>query len=257
MDDVVDNINRRTYARPSVVRCYDELNLVLKPEAAILERLHDQIKEKRLLDIGFGGGRTTKLLLDISDDYVGIDYTPALVEAAKKKFPHANLMCADARNLSRFDDESFDFVLFSFNGIDYMNHRDRLLALNDIHRVLKKGGHFAFSTHNRDFRDFNKQPWQQQTRRDSAFIKSSVYALIFLPRHLALKRHEVRTDEYAIINDNAHNFSLFTYYITIRQQRAQLERTGFSEIDAYDMDGKIVDDDEDCPWIYFLARKSS
>jgi ubiquinone/menaquinone biosynthesis C-methylase UbiE len=39
---------------------------------------------------------------------------------------------ADARAMKSFEDSYFDLVLFSFNGIDYMNYEDRLTALQEI-----------------------------------------------------------------------------------------------------------------------------
>ena len=50
-----------------------------------------------------------------------------------------------------FEDSSFDFILFSFNGIDYMNHDERIRTLREIRRILKTGGYFCFSTHNLNF----------------------------------------------------------------------------------------------------------
>ena len=35
------------------------------------------------------------------------------------------------RNLSIFDDAYFDFVMFSFNGIDSVEHQDRLAILGE------------------------------------------------------------------------------------------------------------------------------
>ncbi|ELP52058.1 methyltransferase type 11 domain protein [Microcystis aeruginosa TAIHU98] len=55
---------------------------------------------------------------------------------------------ADARNLEQFADNYFDFILFSFNDIDYISHADRFLVLEEISRIGKAGGYFCFSSHN-------------------------------------------------------------------------------------------------------------
>ena len=47
----------------------------------------------------------------------------------------------DVRELSH-EDGSFNFVLFSFNGIDYMDQNDRLKALREIYHVQRAGWHF-------------------------------------------------------------------------------------------------------------------
>ena len=253
--DILDSINKRTYSNARVVNSYDGLDFIHKPEAVIFERLRASIEHKRLLDIGIGGGRTTRYLLELSDDYTGIDYTQACVAAAKTRFPAAKIQWGDARDLSSFDKETFDFALFSFNGIDYVSHADRLKAMSEIWRVLRAGGHFAFSTHNRAWVHFNKFPWQGPERLDLNLVKSCLYSLAFLPRHARMRKHEIETNEYAIINDNAHEFSLLTYYITIEEQKKQLLDAGFEAIEAFDMDGKVVDEDVKFPWTYYLARK--
>ena len=254
-EDILDTINRRTYASAKVVDWYDDLDFIHQPEAVILQKLTPFIKDKKLLDIGIGGGRTTKFLLELSRDYTGIDYTPQCVAVVKRKYPAANILCRDARDLSMFDSESFDFVLFSFNSIDYVAHEDRVKVLSGILRVLHPGGFFVFSTHNRDYQQFNKLPWQEGLRFNANFLKNCLYTLAYLPRHLSMKKHEIYTDEYAIINDNAHGFSLLAYYIGVGEQVGQLERAGFIDVEAYDWEGKQIDNDTVFPWTYYLAQK--
>jgi ubiquinone/menaquinone biosynthesis C-methylase UbiE len=252
---IIDDINKAAYAADEVVGWYDDLDFILKPEAVILEKIRPFIQDKKILDIGIGAGRTTKFLLEISRNYTGIDYTASSAQLAQKKFPAANILCCDARDLSVFSDESFDFVLFSFNAIDYMVQEDRMKALGEIHRVLKPHGLFMFSTHNRDYKYFDKFPWQEG-RYDLGHLKSCVYTLFHLPRHYRMRKHEIRTHHYAIINDTAHGFSLLAYYIGLAQQAKQLEEAGFEDIEAYNMEGKAIEQDSDFPWIYYLARRS-
>jgi SAM-dependent methyltransferase len=252
--DIVDDINKSAYAAAEVVDWYEDLDFILKPEAAILKKIAPAIKDKKLLDIGIGAGRTTKFLLEISSDYTGIDYTPRSVELAQEKFPAVKILCCDARDLRAFDDGTFDFVLFSFNAIDYMIHEDRMSALSEIHRVLSPGGLFMFSTHNRDYKYFDKLPWQEG-RYDLNHLKSCLYTFVHLPKHYRMKQHEIRTDHYAIINDTAHGFSLLAYYISLAEQVKQLAEAGFAQIEAYDMDGNLTEYDRNFPWIYYLARR--
>jgi SAM-dependent methyltransferase len=253
--EVVDATNQAAYARTETVAWYREFDFILKPEAVILEAIAPVIKGKKLLDIGIGGGRTTGFLLEISSDYTGIDYTPECVSAARQRYPDANLLCCDARDLRGFADATFDFVLFSFNAIDYMIHEDRLNCLAEINRVLQPGGFFMFSTHNRDYRHFDKFPWQEG-RFDLNHIKSCLYTFVHLPRHQRMKKYEVRTDEYAIINDNAHGFSLLAYYIGFAEQVRQLHEAGFVSVEAYDMEGNPTRGDVNFPWLYYLARRA-
>ena len=71
-----------------------------------------------------------------------------------------------------------------------------------------------------------------------------------------MKKYEVRTNEYAIINDNAHGFSLLAYYISFAAQVRQLTQSGFLSVEGYDMDGNPTQGDVNYPWIYYLARRA-
>jgi SAM-dependent methyltransferase len=255
LPELVDRINRSAYATAEVVDWYDHLDVVLKPEEVILKRITPLIRDKRLLDIGIGGGRTTRHLLEISRDYTGIDYTPRCVEIVRRKYPQAKILCADARDLGAFGDAAFDFVLFSFNAIDYMVHQDRIKALNEIHRVLKPKGLFMFSTHNRDYQYFDKLPWQEALRFDLNHFKSCLYTFFHLFKHYRMRKYEIRTDTYAIINDIGHGFSLLAYYISLDEQVRQLRAAGFVDVEPYDMEGKPTTDGRDFPWTYYLTRR--
>jgi hypothetical protein len=70
-----------------------------------------------------------------------------------------------------------------------------------------------------------------------------------------MKRHEIYTDDYAIVNDPDHRYSLLLYYISIEKQVKQLTDIGFYGIEAYDKNGKMVEYDTSSHWISYLARK--
>ncbi len=250
----IDEVNRSAYSAAEIVDWYRDFDFLLKPEEVILQKIRPEIEDKKLLDIGIGSGRTTKHLLEISGNYTGIDYAQEAAEVAQKKFPEARILCADARDLKQFVDGEFDFVLFSFNAIDYMTDEDRMKSLREIRRVLKPGSYFMFSTHNRNYKYFNKMPWQEG-RYDLGHLKSCAYTLLHLPKHWRMKKYEVRTDRYAIVNDIAHGFSLLAYYISLEEQVRQLHEAGFVNVEAYDMEGNRIDADRDFPWVYYLARK--
>lgn len=251
----IDSINRKTYANDKVLAYYDGLNELFPGEKVLFAKLFAKIRNAKILDIGVGGGRTTKYLLPLSSDYTGLDYVPEFIERVKKKYQTGNFISGDARDLNAFSNETFDFVLFSYNGIDAVSHDDRLRILNEIKRVLKKGGVLMFSSHNRDYRHFRKPYWLTEFKFDYHFVKNLVSYVFFLPRHWRMKKHEVFRDEYAIVNDCDHRFSLLVYYISVGQQIKQLEDIGFSGIEAYNTTGNHVNADKDSFWIYYLGTK--
>jgi len=139
--------NLRTYGIPQVASYYAALNYLTPCEKLLFQ---NYIKpEMNILDLGVGGGRTTAFLSRMASRYVGIDYSEAMVQACKKKFPHLDFRLADASDLSSFEDQSFDAIVFSFNGIDsVIPYEKRLRCLRECWRVLRQQGVFIFSAHN-------------------------------------------------------------------------------------------------------------
>ena len=129
-------------------------------EELVLRRVAPLVRSKRILDVGIGGGRTVGFLTLLTDQYVGIDYSDLMVGAAKERYPELDLRVGDARDLSDFDDGSFDFVYFSYNGIDTMDDSGRRAVLAASHRVLDKDGLYVFSTLNKDGPSFRETPFQ-------------------------------------------------------------------------------------------------
>jgi hypothetical protein len=79
--------------------------------------------------------------------------------------------------------------------------------------------------------------------------------------YLRNRRHEIQTVEFAIINDEAHHYSMLTYYITIGSQIIQVKKIGFQEIEAIYLKGDWLSgaDYLTCndTWIYYLCRKGT
>ena len=152
-------------------------------------------------------------------------------------------------------------MVFSFNGIDYMGHADRLLTLAEIRRVLAPGGLFVFASHNRDWERFGKLPWQPPFRVGRAWLSACLHALRALPRRRRLERLGERTADHAIVNDDAHDYALLTYYIDAQSQRAQLTASGFTVLGTYALDGRPVlatadepDDTASSCWLTYVAQ---
>lgn len=147
MADLKLSKNLQIYSDPDVTAYYAALDYLTPCEQLLFETYLPTGSE--ILDLGVGGGRTTPYLASRSARYVGVDNAATMVEACRSKFPDREFVVADAADLSRFDDSSFDAVVFAFNGIDFVlpeGFRQKCLA--HVHRVLKPGGVFIFSSHN-------------------------------------------------------------------------------------------------------------
>ncbi|MGZ3863967.1 MAG: class I SAM-dependent methyltransferase [Bacteroidia bacterium] len=255
--------NLATYTLNEVVSYYRNYNVLQKPEIKILEMLGEDLKKMSMLDIGIGGGRTTHFLCPLVKQYTGIDYSEKMVksciESFKGKFSNAAFYCEDARTLGKFPDNSFDFVLFSFNGIDYVNETERTQILIQINRVLKSGGVFCFSSHNITSLGF--MPYFELRKNPFALLKR----ILDVRKIKKLNKDQlskVPTSNYVIINDGAHNYGLQTFYIRQSYQTKQLENCGFSSVKVFRVtDGnEIAENNESSTekekWLYYLCRKN-
>ncbi len=244
--------HKNTYEISDWVETYSKWNFLLKPEEIILDKLKDQLPAMRMLDIGVGGGRTTCYFAELTKEYVGIDFDDNMIQACTKRFPiltgKASFKNCDVRSMDIFKSEYFDFILFSFNGLDYLSHEDRRKALREIKRVGKIGGYFFFSTHNLN-------------SIDQLFsLKYSTHPIILskaLLRYFGLKFRNknikvLKSQEHAMVYDGVYSDKLkslllsiykhlgYFYYSKPEEQVRQLEDSGFKIIHIYARQGREI-----------------
>jgi SAM-dependent methyltransferase len=255
--EYVSERNRRVYERRSTASYW---TTELSPaEQSILARYAPDIDGKDVLDLGVGAGRTTGFLATRARRYLGIDYSSRMVGVCRQRFPAAEIRHGDARDLGWIAGESFDFVLFSFNGIDNVDHQGRMRALGEVYRVLRPGGLFAFSSHNLDAAGsaFASRLLQSQTASNLSRLINPVRVaaaacrLVRRLHNFARNRgKEIRGDGYAILNDEALEFALLQYYVTEREQIRQLKEVGFvGQVDVQ------ADDVGASYSLYYVTRK--
>jgi ubiquinone/menaquinone biosynthesis C-methylase UbiE len=106
--------------------------------------------DKEVLDAGCGVGYGSAMLADAgARSVVGIDVDHAAVADASSRYGNRDeveFIQGDLRNLP-FDDSSFDLVI-CFEAIEHVDHQD--VALDELRRVLRDGGHLLLSSPNRD-----------------------------------------------------------------------------------------------------------
>lgn len=230
-------------------------------EKTLLTTLPKDVRYGRVLDLGVGTGRTVPHLAPHTREYIGIDYSEASIAEARKRFPNIDLRVGDARNIESFAAGQIDLVFFSYNGIDYVDHRDRTIILSEVYRVMRNSGYFIFSFHNINYirlcEDRRVKPvnWLSGPIAIYNDIKRK---RLSKKRNSALQKFETISDEYAIINDSGMNFGLMTYYTSMRAQKNMLITLGFLDIEMYSTDGSLLNDqiifDLDY-MIYVVARK--
>jgi ubiquinone/menaquinone biosynthesis C-methylase UbiE len=110
-------------------------------------QLLGDVRGKRAMVLGCGGGQDAVALEKLGAMVVGVDQSPAQVAYAKKYAsrhvaPNASFVEADITDISRFDDTSFDLAV-SIGVLEYVERLD--LALAEASRLLRPSGTLVLS----------------------------------------------------------------------------------------------------------------
>lgn len=246
MDDVGAR-NRDQFDRPDVIDDYASMPGLTPCE-------HDLFTTyvpagATVLDLGVGTGRTTAWLSQRASRYLGIDYAPAMVAAARRLHPDAEIREGDASDLSDLADGEFDVVVFSYNGIDYVDDEARSRCLAEIHRVLVPGGTFVFSSHNPRHLLVSGAGVQGSAARRAAAV-----GVMTGRRLLTRVPHPVFRHGQGWVLDHVRG-GLHTHMATPAHVTEELERHGFTPVARANGDQPARASWYRTPWWYYVARR--
>jgi len=204
---------------------------LLKTEEFIF-REYLRNKEAKILVAGCGTGRIPFHLLRMGfTKIVAFDIIPEVIQIAKKIEPSLDFRVLDATNLNEFNAESFDLVIFPYNGIDYIHPIEkRKKALREIHRILNVGGQFIFSSHNSRLISYKKIP---------VLLRTLLSGLLF-------------TGYY--VNYGEHGF-IITKYSSIGRIKKELAGCGFKDIHVKGDFSSTVRNYVSCKYCHYIAKK--
>lgn len=247
-----DDINPAAYGRPRVVAAYVRSEGLIPPERRVIAAYRAQIEGKAVLDLGCGAGRTTAAFAPLAARYDGVDYAPPMVAHCRAAFGHlsqAQFHVMDAASMSALPDAAYDFILFSFNGIDSVGHEKRLSVLREARRLSKPDAVFVFSSHNRAYAGIKRRPSPPSSASPRAWARFALATF----HSLRNRRHEHECAEYAIVNDDANSFRLLLYYASLGATLAQVADAGFRVVEVLDMEGGPIAPNGDHPHVAFFT----
>ena len=113
--------NKEEYSKDSIVETYIGASYIDPCEEWFIETFRAKLGTWDMLDIGVGTGRTTLHFSPLVRSYTGVDYSPAMIAECKKRFHESgnqlDFKVCDMSDLSDFENDTFDFILISFNAI--------------------------------------------------------------------------------------------------------------------------------------------
>ena len=144
--------NVNLWTSPDHVRDYlgraDQISHRTEGEAALLEFI--PATSRRILDLGTGDGRLLALVRGAhpQTEAVAIDFSPAMLEAARQHFAGDSRVQVMAHNLDSSLPSlgQFDAVISSF-AIHHLVHERKRELYEEIYRVLSPGGVFCNLEH--------------------------------------------------------------------------------------------------------------
>lgn len=223
-------------------------------EAAALVAAARLVRGRPILDVGVGGGRTTPLLLLLSEDYTALDYSPAMIDAFRRVYPELPAVVGDAREMSAIETGKFGLVVFSNNGIDAVDHDDRVRVLAEFRRVVADDGIVVFATLNKGGKSFGESPFQlarptepvrfspkrilETVGRRVLDPSGSVHRIVNWRENRAL---EVDHGEWALGPLAAHDYDLLMHFTSLTDLRALVADAGFDVLAIYGDDGRAFE----------------
>jgi SAM-dependent methyltransferase len=206
---------------------------IKKAEERLSERWFSE--GDRILELGCGEGRVTRYLESEGYDVVAIDIAEKMVQAADQTLSETEVLIMDASDLG-FRDDSFDSIFFTFNGIDHIHPKSkRKTTLKEIHRILRPGGTFIFSTHNRFWVPINP-------KKILGYFRSQVLTGAIFSDYRS-----------SSVEQDGTQFEFSAFYANPFDQADRLRQLGFEVVDVQD-DSNTSFRKYIAPWLYFVCR---
>ncbi len=251
-------VNQEIYNKKDVIAQYDEFDFLFKAEKKIFIKLHSPLQKSSVLDIGIGAGRTTQHLAQLCKKYVGVDYSQNSVDHCRNKFrrlQNSSFEFADARSMPQFADNSFDFILFSFNGIDCVDMEGRKLVIKECRRLLKNEGIFCFSFHN-----FYTIPKLYSFYLSKNPLKwKTLWYRYKMVNKINPEMKTFANENHIILRDGESDFKLNVMYMKPQYQLEMLKNYELEPVCFYDAEKGIKIpflklSDSKAQWIYALTK---
>jgi len=202
------------------------------------------IKDKRVLEVGFGEGYGVGRLSENCSSYDAVDVTDEWIESAKRKYGRENVTFRlyDGKVLP-YEDQSFDVVI-SMQVIEHI--KDYKNYLLEIKRVLRPSGLAILGTPNKKamisgvnpyhYKEFSCDELKKEI--EAIFKNADIYGLFGSNRYMVLKEGEQRLAKRILAIDPfelrrfipktliRHLYATAFWFVNLRTEKRQNEKGG-------------------------------
>ncbi len=143
-----ENIWEKEYRKPTLISLSDEPLKSIKDFVRFIRKEEKvDISNKKILDLGCGNAKNSKYICEQgqNNEVVGIDISETALKLAKELYPNGNFIKQSIGKTFPFDDLSFDIIL-DITSSNSLSESEREIYLNEINRILKKGGYVFVRT---------------------------------------------------------------------------------------------------------------
>lgn len=110
-----------------------------------IEEILNTISNPKIIDVGAGCGKYSIYLHKKGYDVTAIELVKHNLMTLKKNNSDIDAFCANALDLSKFKDESFDMVILFGPMYHLISMEDKIKALMEAKRIVKRGGYILIS----------------------------------------------------------------------------------------------------------------
>ena len=179
-------------------------------------------KEKGSFDYGIdvccGTGAASKFLVPLCQKaFTGLDLSQGMLQKCKTKlaqqYPDAIMNFIKANALEMPFENKFDVVV-SFGAFGHILENEESLFIQQIHKILKPGGHFFFITTG-PLRFWSLSLWRQKIFNGILRVRNFFITPKFIMYYLTFRLPEVKSK----LENNGFKVTVFDNFITDDQQQ--------------------------------------
>lgn len=107
------------------------------------EIITQHVNGKKAMDFGCGAGRSTRFIVELGFDSVGVDISADMLKKARELDPAGDYRLLGEGGFDQFQNQVFDLILSAFTFDNIPTREKKVGILKEISRLLKPEGRFV------------------------------------------------------------------------------------------------------------------